>query len=431
VDRGIRRTGRWRGATAVALTCAGAGAALGRPGLVVAAAVGVAVVAHAGAASPPALDVALERSLSTTAPAPGERVAVTVAVTNEGATPLADLRVIDGVPPALAVTEGSPRHGTALRPGKTDRFTYVVEARRGRHAFEPSLAVARDPSGAAERRREVEAGGELRCVPPLPDPVAVPLARVAAGVVGRTAAAGGGPGVEFHSVREYRRGDPLARVDWNRAARAGDLATVEFRRERAATVVALIDARAAAYVAPTPDGDPAVERGISAAGAVFGGRRARGDRVGIAALAPRECWLEPAGGAAHRERARDLLATHSALAPTPPGEPYFGTLELRRLRRRLPAGAQVVFCTPLADEYPVRVARRLAAAGHPVTVVSPDPTAGGPGAPGTPSSVGLRRAAVERTLRCSRLRSAGVPVVDWGTEPLATAVESAARRWSR
>jgi len=51
--------------------------------------------------------------------------------------------------------------------------------------------------------------------------------------------------------------------------------------------------------------------------------------------------------------------------------------------------------------------RTLEAAGHPVTVVSPDTTAG--------ESVGNRLAARERTTRIRALRRLGVPVVDWQT----------------
>jgi uncharacterized protein (DUF58 family) len=83
----------------------------------------------------------------------------------------------------------------------------------------------------------------------------------------------------------------------------------------------------------------------------------------------------------------------------------------------------VVLFTPLADDYVVSVARRLDAYGHLVTVVSPDPTAG--------RTDGQRLARVERSLRASRLRSAGIRVVDWPPgQPLASAVERARRRWS-
>jgi hypothetical protein len=81
-----------------------------------------------------------------------------------------------------------------------------------------------------------------------------------------------------------------------------------------------------------------------------------------------------------------------------------------------------VFCTPLVDDYALRTARRLDAGGNRVTVVSPDPTVG--------VTAGQRLARIERSLRCSALREAGIPVVDWGEESFPTTVANAARRWS-
>jgi uncharacterized protein (DUF58 family) len=416
------RTGRWRGVNAVALVLGGVGALAGESALVLAGVFGVGFGALATAARPPEPTVSVERSLSTTDPDPGEPVTVTVRIRNTGDSLLAELRCIDDVPEALAVTEGSPRLATALRPGKAASFHYVVEAGRGVHEFGPARLRLRDPVGAAERRVREGPASELRCVPPLPEPLRLALPARATGVAGRVATRQGGSGVSFHAVREYRRGDPLNRVDWNRLARTGELSTVEFRRERSATVVCLVDAREAAYVAPDPADLSAVDRSVHAAGAVFAGLLAGDDLAGLAVAAPEDCWVRPAAGEQHRAAVRETLAVHPALSPSPPEEPFFGTAWLSRLRRRLPADAQVVFCSPLADEFGARVARRLAAAGHPVTVISPDPTAA--------DTPGDRLVRVERTLRCSSLREAGVRVIDWGEEPLAAAVDRAGRRWS-
>lgn len=416
------RTARWRGVNAVSLLLGGVGVLASEPSLVLAGVFGVAFGAVATAGRAPEASVRVERSLSATDPDPGDHVEVTVRVENTGDSLLADLRCIDTVPEALAVVEESPRLATALRPGKAASFGYSVEAGRGVHEFGPARVRARDPTGAAERRFRAGPSSEVRCLPPLPEPLRMALPAQATGIAGRVATRQGGPGVSFHAVREYRRGDPLNRVDWNRLARTGELSTVEFRRERSATVVCLIDARAAAYVAPEAGDLSAVDRSVHAAGAVFAGLLAGDDLAGVAAISPEDCWFRPAAGERHRAEVREALATHPALSPSPPEEAFFGTAWLRRFRRRLPADAQVVFCSPLADDYAARVARRLAAAGHPVTVVSPDPT--------TDVTAGARLVRAERTLRCSALREAGIRVVDWRDEPLAAAVERATRRWS-
>ena len=256
---GDRRTRRWVGVVGAAMLAVGVGifATLEGtgPSLVVASAAVVGAAGYAVTATAPEVSLAVERRVDDDQPDPGEDVEVTVTVEHTGESWLADLRVVDGVPDGLRVVEGSPRYATALRPGESVRFSYVVEATRGDHAFDPLRAVARDASGATERERPVEATGAttIECVPDLDAAVSVPVFAQAARRTGRVRTDTGGEGVEFHSVREYRRGDPLSRVDWNRVATAGEFATLQFNEERAATVVVVVDARRPAYVT----GDPA------------------------------------------------------------------------------------------------------------------------------------------------------------------------------
>jgi uncharacterized repeat protein (TIGR01451 family) len=407
---------------AAGLALAGVGVLTGQAGLLLTAIVPVVLAAHARAATFPIADLAVEREVSTTTPDRDESVVVTVTVANEGDSTAPDLRFIDGVPAALTVDDGTPRHATALRPGESTSFSYTVTAERGRHAFDPLSVVAHDASAGAARHSEVAVATELECVPPIPAAATLPLRPSAAGISGETVTPEGGAGIAFHTIREYRRGDPLNRIDWSRAARTGDLSTVQFQRERSATVVVLLDARTEGYVASDEHDRTVLERSIEAAGAVYEGRRLVGDRVGIAALSPTDCWLAPGTGSGHRARVRNLLATHDALYPLPGDDPFFGVIALSRLRRRLPASAQVVFCSPLVDDYAMRAARRLDASGNRVTVVSPDPTVG--------TTTGQRLARVERSLRCSALRESGIPVVDWGEESFQATVANALRRWS-
>jgi uncharacterized repeat protein (TIGR01451 family) len=411
--------------SALALAAGAAGILLGRPSLLLVAVVGVAFGALSLAARPPDVHLELSREIERRTAAPGEPVRVTLTVRNAGESLLPDVRVVDGVPDALAVVGGSPRTATALRPGKAASFDYTLRADRGDHEFEPVTVLARGFSGAVERETAVNARGDdgLACTPRLGEGDPLPLRALTTGYTGRVVTDVGGPGAEFHAVREYRPGDPLSRIDWRRAARTGEYATVEFRRERAATVLLLVDTRETSYLAPDEDAPSAVERSIEAAGELFTSLLSTGDLVGLAAFGPGSYWLAPAIGDEHRARARAALATDEAFSPTPRDGPFFPGLELRRLRRRLRADTQVVLFSPLCDDYVVRAARRLDAYGHPVTVLSPDPT--------VDRTVGSALARLERTLRCSRLREAGIRVVDWSPdEHLAVAVAGAAVGWS-
>jgi uncharacterized protein (DUF58 family) len=418
-------TERWRGVTAVAFAAGGAGIVTRQPALMLVAVVAVAFAAHARAGTAPAVDVSVERELATAGPRPGEEVEVRLWIRNDGDVLLPDVRLVDGVPEGLSVPDGdAARHGTALRPDASEGFVYTVEAHRGVHEFDPVTVAVRDAGGSEERQVEVAADGDgtLTCIPPLGDPAALPLRRQTMDATGEVLTREGGSGLSFHSVREYRRGDPFNRIDWNRTARTGELSTVEFQREQAAAAVVAIDARDIAYSGPEPDAESALERSVSAAGAAVAGLLDGGNRVGLAVLSPVSGWVAPGAGETHRARLREALATDPGLSPVPPEADFYAYTAMLELRRRLPAGSQVILFSPLPDDYSVRIVRRLDAYGHRVTVVAPDPT--------TDGTAGRRIAGVQHQLRIGRLRKAGVRVVDWGDEPFPSAVERSRRRWS-
>ncbi|MFB6188391.1 MAG: DUF58 domain-containing protein [Halapricum sp.] len=427
VERRDRETRRWRLVGAMTLVSVGVGVVVRTPSLVLAGIAGTGLVAYQYLGSAPTPQLAVERTLDVDDPDPGDDVRVTVSVTNVGDDMVFDCRLIDGVPPGLRVVDGSPRHGTTLQPGAEAHFAYVVEADRGEHVFETPLVVSRDASGGIERTATVEADGAqfLRCEPRPTSELTVPVRSKTSRDVGRVVTDTGGSGLEFHSVREYRSGDPLKRIDWNRAARGGELATLQFREEHAATVVLLIDARTEAFVAPERDAPSALERSLGAAAEVFVSRLDSDDRVGLAALAAGDCWLAPGAGHGHWPLARELLTTNSAFTEVG-GEDkrFYPILAIRQLRKKLPRNAQLVLFSPLCDDTAVWMARRLHAYGYPMTVVSPDAT--------TTTAPGRTVAHAERQLRLSKLRQADVRVIDWHRdEPLETATDRATRRWSR
>jgi uncharacterized repeat protein (TIGR01451 family) len=438
-----RRTARWRGATAVALIVGATGIVLRRPALLLASVVAVGLAAYSRAGTPPAVALDIERTVSNTHPAVGDDVEVTVTIRNGGDSFCPDCTVIDGVPPDLVVTDGSPRHGVALRSGKATTFSYTLAAVRGEHRFTPASVIVRDVSGSGERLSHIAPSNvtTITCVPQLPPLADVPLRAHAERFGGRTATDMAGSGVEFHATREYQHGDPLARIDWNRLAKTGTLSTLQFRAERTPTVVVVIDARNDAFLAPDSDKRSAVDRSIKAADRIVTTLLDETTPVGIGALSsyPERCWLAPETGDTHRERTRRLLTTHPALAapsgdssgvpntaphtastaPTETGPENEDRALGAWLRRRLPADAQVVVLTPLCDDEIADWIRRLDVSGHAATVISPDPT--------VPTSPGRQLARIERAMRISDLRSAGIPVLDWSRtndESLSVAIEN-------
>lgn len=418
----IHHTGRWWFAGLVVLLAAALGAVTARPLPLLVAVVGVTYATYARTFGAPTVDVALERSLSDPAPNPDDLVEVTVTVRNDGDA-LADVRLVDGVPTALEVAEGSPRHAAALRSGGETTFSYAVRARRGQHGFDPATVLARDPPGSVERETTADVETVLTCLPPLSE---VPLRSQTTQLAGRIATDSGGEGLQFHSTRRYRPGDDISRIDWNRRARTGELSTVEFREEKAAGVMVVVDARPAAYWAPAEGERTAVEHSVGAAGRVFSELLDGGDQVGIAALGPKTCWLGPGAGNEHEHRARTLLATHPALSAVPPGDgppelaidPDHEPVDLGWLRARLDPDVQVILLSPVCDDGIAAAVRTLQATGNDVTVISPDVT--------SRDSPGRRVAALQRANRLHRIREAGVRVVEWDVaEPFANALARA------
>ena len=413
-----RSTGLAAAVVAGSLTVSAVGVGFGRPAVVLTAALGIALVGAARVWSPTP-DVALTRSLSSREPAPGETVTVTVTVRNTGDRTLPEIRLVDGVPPGCAVVDGSPRVTTALRPGKAITSAYTVEAVEGRHAFEPSVVVVGDPVGTTETVATVEAADgptELDCGFGRPTTAAEPPRPQVTVNPGRRVGAESGAGVEFDALREYRTGDPPARIDWHHRAKTGELATVEFREPRLSKVAVLVDTRPAAYVAP-PGGVPAPRHGAVAAFTLAGQLLAEGVPVGFGTVPPGDHWTPVDTGAEQRATLRERLAGDDAVPwLAPDGSPPVPELTAA-LAARLAPDVQVLFVSPLCDDGSAAVARRLDAAGHSVTVVSPDPTDAG--------SVAGAYGRLDRWRRLSALRAADIPVTDW--DP-ADGIEGVVRR---
>lgn len=408
-----RQTGRWTGVSAVALVAGAIGILVRAPSLLLVGAVGLALAAYTTfgrRGDPTPIDLTLTRTISDSQPAPDETVTVTTTVRNTGDTFLPDLRIIDGVPPRLVVTDGSPRRKASLRPGESDSFTYTLTATHGEHSFQPALVVARDLTGGRERLQRTAASDatDITCRTRPDAADEMPLRAQTTNYTGRVSTDIGGTGVEFYATRDYRPGDPPSLVDWNRLASTGELATLEFREERAASVVLAIDARREAYLAPTYEHRSAVDRSLEAAELVFETLLDHGNQVGLTALSPEPCWLPPSSGSSHRARLRQRLADHAAFPETPPEGNVFPSIEVPRLRRKLSGSTQLVIFSPLGDDSIADFARTMDAMDHRVTVISPDPT--------TQTTPGRQLAHIERLMRLSTLRAAEIPVHDWPIE---------------
>ena len=416
----VRRLGRWDGVAGLALVGCAVGVFLRSPGVVLAAAVGLALAGYQRLATPPHPSVSIERGVDDRTVEPGDSVTVTLTVRNDGQQRLTDLRVVDGVPASAAVVDGAPACRTSLAPGDSTTQTYSVETDRGAAAFEPPLVATRDVGGVVERAERVAASGDaaVECAPAFEPVDHLPLRAQTALDAGRRTTDDSGSGVAFQVVRDHQPGDPRSRIAWRHWARSGELATVEFQPERAATVVLVVDTRPEAQVAPNPAEPTAIQRSVDAAARLFATLDAEGSRIGIATLDDERRWLSPGRGRSHRARAHDLLTDESLLSGS--GDSFDPVDSAGWLVDLAPTRSQVIVLSPLVEDAIERFCVRLESLGVPVTVCSPDPT--------TTGSTGRRLARLERDRRLDRLREAGLAVVDWPRDqPLQRALQEGKR----
>ncbi|ELY45147.1 DUF58 domain-containing protein [Natronorubrum sulfidifaciens] len=438
------RQARWQAALVGALLSSLLAVVLGVPALLFLAVVGLGFVLVGQASSIPTLGagadtaapetdaetaavVRLERSLEETRVRPGESVTVTLSVTNEGTRVLPDVRIADEPPADVAVTRGSPVFATAVSPGETVTHEYELTPPRGEHEFGTTTLRLRSLPATAITTDEREPGGDtsLTCETLLDS---IPFQDRTIQFVGQTPTDDGGSGIEFFSTRDYRRGDPINRIDWHRFARTGDLATVEYREERAVTIVFVIDDRLTHH-RETPGGGPdsfdltlyAASRGVVAS-------LEEGNRTGLAMLSG-SAWVEPGAGRGVRRRIDDVVDDGHAVADGgdyPSSERAGDDDSLAvNLERRLPRQAQVALCTPLLDDDVVALVETLRTRGRAVTVITPDVT---DGLATTTPSMGARIAGLERANRIDALRGIGVTVADWSLEePISIALARAFR----
>lgn len=403
--------------------------------------------------APPSSALEIERTLDGQRPAPGSHVRVRLRVRNVGDTVLSDVRVIDGVPDSLSVVEGSPRAALSLRPGGEETLTYSVVARHGAHEFADPYVRLRTFNGTHRRAISLPVDGVER-IECFAHQLEIPTQIANHFRVGSVSNDTPGSGLDFHSLRQYRHGDQLSRINWRHYAKTGDLTTVLFRESQAATALVVVDVRDVTGVTPAPGHPDGTELTTYAASQTFEALLEAGHRVGGTCLgldgsqvatplktdAAGSPWIPPGADAetnaritalldsireqklADREDDAAVLTGHGkADASTDRGDDTAdssrvgqdqpaavtdgGHRAADRIRKRITDDTQVIVVSPLTDRVPLSLVRRLRVSGQEVTLLSPDLTDG--------SGHGATVAGLERRARLLEVRTAGVPVVDW------------------
>ncbi len=180
----------------------------------------------------------------------GERIEVVLTLENRSWIPIAIVEISISYSPHLKLIEGSRAGIAVIPPHSAIEYRAIFAGRVGKHQVGPLKAVVRDPLGLF-RSREIELGSpiELKIVPRTSEAVLRRLL-VHTRSTGITRAKEPGLGVEFHSVREYRPGDDIRRVDWKHFAASRRLVIKEMEREAFQSILFVLDATPPMFYGP-------------------------------------------------------------------------------------------------------------------------------------------------------------------------------------
>ena len=172
----------------------------------------------------------------------GEPLEVLFTISNDTIVPIALIELSVAYSPHLRLAEGS-RAGVAVIPPKGSiGYRLVFTSRAGKHLIGPVVAVVRDPLGLY-RSSELELGKPVEVrISPKPVEVVIRKLFVKTRSTGITRSREPGSGIEFHSIREYRPGDEIKRIDWKHYASKRKLAIREMEREAYQSILFVLDA---------------------------------------------------------------------------------------------------------------------------------------------------------------------------------------------
>lgn len=171
----------------------------------------------------------------------GVRSVVNLELRNEGSHRLR-LEVCDQVPPQLAVAD-LPRT-VELQPGQVSTLEYAVTPEnRGLARFGQVEALVSSPRGLWQRKVRLAGPDGIRVYPNFLGVSSLQAlsAEQSLRLLGLNQQQRRGEGMDFHQLREYRRGDSQRQVDWRASARLSKLISREYQDERDQDIIYLLD----------------------------------------------------------------------------------------------------------------------------------------------------------------------------------------------
>jgi len=206
------------------------------------------------------------------------------------------VEVFDGIPQG-AEAPSLPWCGWVPARREVRVFHPVRLWQRGEWVFGPVQLRRRSPCGLWLRNSRHLAAESVRVYPNYEPVVRYALLAMQhrdspLGIVRRARA---GTSREFHQLRDYRDGDPLAQIDWKATSRRQMLISRDFQEQRNQAVVFLLDTGRRMRAM---DGDlPQFDHALNAILLVSHVALKQGDQVAVKSFGGTDRWLPPVKGA--------------------------------------------------------------------------------------------------------------------------------------
>ena len=273
----------------------------------------------------------------------GEAGEVRLILRNSSNT-LASIEIFDGIPPG-AEAPSLPWSGEVPAQREIKVFHPVTLLERGEAVFGP-VHVRRLSPMNFWARRTLHLSAETVKVYPNYEPVirfallAMQHRESPLGIVRRARA---GASQDFQQLRDYRDGDPLARIDWKASSRRQALISRDYQEQRNQSVVFLLDT--GRRMRALDGGVPQFDHVLNAILLVAHVALRQGDQVAVKSFGGTDHWLPPMKGS----HAMPVLLNHLYdYQTTPAPSDFSGAVEqlMARQRRR----SLVILLTNLRGE---------------------------------------------------------------------------------
>jgi uncharacterized protein (DUF58 family) len=242
----------------------------------------------------------------------GQSGEVTLTLRNEG-NAMARIDIFDGIP-QRAVAEALPWSGN-VPPQKEIRVIYPVKlVERGEAVFGPAHVRRQSPLGLWMKT-------SLHLSPEIVK----------------------GSSRDFHQLRDYRDGDPLAQIDWKATSRRQTLISRDYQEQRDQSVVFLLDT--GRRMRALDGGVPQFDHILNAVLLVAHVALRQGDQVAVKSFGGTDRWLPPMKGS----HAMPVLLNHLYDYQTTPSPSDF-SWAVEKLMARQRRRSLVILLTNLRGE---------------------------------------------------------------------------------